>query len=491
MDRARILIADEDEPLVRTISWLLKEQGYEAAVAMDGAHVPELLETLAPDLLIVNLEMRGLNGTDLLRGIGSDPRWRDIPVLVLSSLDLDEAMPRLLAMGAADVVSKPVQVRDLLARIHVQLRMRQELLHARSALRSTEVELHRVRAEAESRRKIVDILHEVTGDFSSEELYQILVRRVARALDISHCSLILARAGDQVGVVAAAYETPGLGRLDIRLDRYPEIQAALDTWRPVLIDELSESPLHNEVRLDWATNGTEVPFRSVVVLPFRLDGEHAGVILLRTVDGEPALGRADVEFADTVVRAAVAAIRRAQLIEVAHADRARLEMLAHTDPLTQTYNRRALMDRLTEEMERARRYGLQLSVLMVDLDHFKAINDSYGHVVGDEVLRGVSATLQREARAVDVVARYGGEEFVVVLPETGTEGAMAVAERIRSRVAAVPPMPGGEYGWLRVTVSIGVASVPESGANTPEELIGVADQALYRAKAEGRNRVCG
>jgi two-component system cell cycle response regulator len=229
----------------------------------------------------------------------------------------------------------------------------------------------------------------------------------------------------------------------------------------------------------------------VVALPFRLDGEQAGVILLRTRLDEPALGRADVEFADTVVRAAVAAIRRAQLIESAHADRARLEMLAHTDPLTQTHNRRALVERLTEEMERARRYGLHLSVLMVDLDHFKAINDSYGHVVGDEVLRGVSGTLQREARTVDIVARYGGEEFVVVLPETGSEGALALAERIRARVAGTPAVPGGEYGWLRVTVSIGVATVPAPGVNMPEELIAAADEALYRAKAEGRNRVCG
>jgi two-component system cell cycle response regulator len=491
MDRARILIADEDEALVRTISWLLKEQGYEVAATLDRASVPDLLDAAQPDLLITDVQAPESDGTELLQRIHADARWRDIPVLVLSALDAEEAMQQLLSLGAADVVGKPFQARDLLARIRVQLRIRRELQQARSALRSTEVELRRVRAEAESRRKIVDILHEVTGDFSSEELYQILVRRVGRALDISHCSLILARAGDEVGIVAAAYEAPGLGRLEIRLDRYPEIQAALDSWRPVLIEDVDQSPLYTNVRREWAATGTRVPFRSVVVLPFRLDGEHAGVIFLRTLRNEPALGRADVEFADTVVRAAVAAIRRAQIIETAHADRARLEMLAHTDPLTQTYNRRALMDRLTEEMERARRYGLHLSVLMVDLDHFKAINDSYGHVVGDEVLRGVSATLQREARTVDIVARFGGEEFVVVLPETGAEGALALAERIRARIAGTPPVPGGEYGWLRVTVSIGVATVPESRASTPEELIGVADEALYRAKAEGRNRVCG
>jgi len=301
---------------------------------------------------------------------------------------------------------------------------------------------------------------------------------------------VLARPGDQVGVVAAAYEAPGLAHLEIRLERYPEIRAALETGEPVLIEDVDASALYNDVRLDWAAAGTLVPYRSVVALPFRLDGEQAGVIFLRTLLDEPPLARADVEFADTVVRAAVAAIRRAQMIESTRADKARFEVLALTDPLTQTHNRRALMERLTSELERARRYALHLSVLMVDLDHFKLINDSYGHVVGDEVLRGVSRVLQREARAVDVVARFGGEEFLVVLPETGEEGAVALAERIRARVEETPPVTGGEYGWLRVTVSIGVATVPSPRVNSPEELIAVADEALYRAKAQGRNRVC-
>ena len=490
MDRARILIADEDDVLARTISWLLKEQGFDVTVTLGGERLLEALAEHEPDLLMFDVMMRGVDGYDLLHRINADPRWRDMPVLVVSALPTDEATARLLSLGATDFVSKPFHVRELLARIRMQLRVRQELLHARSALRSTEVELDRVRTEAENRRKIVDILHEVTGDFSSEELYHILVRRVARALDISHCSLVLARPGDQVGVVAAAYEAPGLAHLEIRLERYPEIRAALETGEPVLIEDVDASALYNDVRLDWAAAGTLVPYRSVVALPFRLDGEQAGVIFLRTLLDEAPLATSDVEFADTVVRAAVAAIRRAQMIESTRADKARFEVLALTDPLTQTHNRRALMERLTSELERARRYALHLSVLMVDLDHFKAINDSYGHVVGDEVLRGVSRVLQREARAVDVVARFGGEEFVVVLPETGEDGAVALAERIRARVEETPPVTGGEYGWLRVTVSIGVATVPSPRVNSPEELIAVADEALYRAKAQGRNRVC-
>ncbi len=490
MDRARILIVDEDEILARTISWLLKEQGFDVATALGGERAIEALALHQPDLVIVDVTMPHADGYELLRRIRADERWRDVPILVAAALPGEDATAHLLSAGASDFIAKPFHVRDLLGRIRVQLRVRQELRNAHLALRSTQVELKRVRAEAESRRKLVDILNEVTGDFSAEELYHILVRRVARALDISHCSLILARPGDPVGVVAAAYEAPGLRRLEIRLDRYPEIQSALESGEPVLIEDVDQSPLYNEVRLDWAATGTMIPFRSVIALPFRLDGEQAGVIFLRTLLDEPPLGRSDVEFADTVVRAAVAAIRRAQLIESTRADKARLEVLALTDPLTQTHNRRSLVERLTGELERARRYGLHLSMLMVDLDHFKAINDSYGHVIGDEVLRGVARILQREARAVDIVARYGGEEFVVVLPETGEDGAAALAERIRSRIAETPPIPGGEYGWLRVTVSIGVATIPSARVSSPEELIALADEALYRAKAQGRNRVC-
>jgi diguanylate cyclase (GGDEF)-like protein len=127
---------------------------------------------------------------------------------------------------------------------------------------------------------------------------------------------------------------------------------------------------------------------------------------------------------------------------------------------------------------------------MIDLDHFKLVNDTFGHPVGDEVLRNTARVLQREARTVDIVARFGGEEFVVVLPETGEEGAVAVAERIRVRIAEQAVLPGPGYDSARVTASIGVAVVPSSDVSGAEDLIALADQALYRAKAAGRNRVC-
>jgi two-component system cell cycle response regulator len=225
----------------------------------------------------------------------------------------------------------------------------------------------------------------------------------------------------------------------------------------------------------------------VIALPFSLDRRQAGVFFLRRTRDEPSLTAEDVHFADAVIKAAVAAIQRAQVIEMTKADNARLEALAHTDALTLVLNRRALVGRLTAEVDRARRYESVVSVLMVDLDHFKGVNDTYGHPVGDQVLRDVAQLLQHEVRSVDIVARYGGEEFIVVLPETSSEGAVVFAERIRERIEARMFESTGHS--LLLTTSIGVATFPSARVASMDDLIARADEALYRAKAEGRNRV--
>ena len=491
MPKARVLIADGDEYLVATLSWLLKEQGYEACVAAcgEGDALYESLEDLRPDLLLVDVMMPSINGSQFLERLKSHERWRDLPVLVISAAPPEDA-DRLLDLGAADFISKPFRVRDLMARIGLQLRLRDERQQARDELRSAEAQLLRARDEAESGRKLVDIVSEVTGALSPEEIGDVVVRRVARALNISRCSLILARPGDAVGTVTTAFENPALRNLEIRLDKYPEIQQALERGKPVLVEDVHTSPLYAGVREEWEAAGTAVPIQSVIALPFALDRRQTGVFFLRRTRGEPGLRREDVEFADTVIRAAVAAINKAQAIEMSRADKERLEMLASTDPLTQTLNRRALMERLVSEIERARRYALVLTLLMLDLDHFKAVNDTYGHLLGDRVLREVSRILQREARTVDVVARFGGEEFVVVLPETSEEGAIAFAERIRLRIAECGIQCDDRLDTVSLTVSIGVASFPSARVDSAEELIARADEALYRAKASGRNQVC-
>ena len=488
MARERILVADDDASVRETVTWILREHGYDVLAVPSAADLFVELEARVPDLLLLDVVMPEMDGIEVLERVKGDERWRELPVLMFSSLPAEEATVRSLGLGAADFVRKPFRVKELLARIQAQLRMRSLLRSAREALKQTEEELLRAREEAESRRKLVDILHEVTGDLSTDEIYHLLARRVARALNLTYCSVILARPGDATGVVATAFENPGLRNRELDLDRYPEIRAALDRGRPVLIEDLAESPLYASVRELWEREGTQVQVRSVIALPFALDRLQAGVFFLRRLAGEPPLTIDDVEFADAVVKAAVASIQKAQLLETAKADNARLEALAHTDPLTQVLNRRALTLRLTAELERARRYESVLSLLLIDLDHFKRINDTQGHLVGDDVLREVARLLSSAVRSVDLVARYGGEEFVVVLPETPMDGAMIFAERVREAVADHRFVGTGGRP-LSLTASIGVAVFPGPGVDSVEELFASADEALYRSKAEGRNRV--
>jgi two-component system cell cycle response regulator len=213
------------------------------------------------------------------------------------------------------------------------------------------------------------------------------------------------------------------------------------------------------------------------VIPLRAGSEVLGTLVLgaRRAGAFP---QDTVRQLEVVGLQAGDAILRARLFEQA-------ERLATTDGLTGLTNHRTLQARLDEHLARAARYQKKLSLLLCDIDHFKSVNDTYGHPVGDEVLRGVARTLSREARQTDVVARYGGEEFAVVMPETDEGGALVIAERIREKIAQV--VLETEQGPLRITMSLGIATFPEEGASKAD-LVERADACLYHAKRHGRNR---
>src|SRR5712664_827482 len=471
---AKILVADDDQSLLRTLTWILKEHGYTVVAVPGGEGLLTKLEEERPQLLLLDIMMPKVDGLQLLERLKSDERYRDLPVLMVSSMPPEEATVKSLGLGAADFIAKPFRVRELLARVDAHLRVGQALVQAREAARSSAA--------------MVDILHEVTDSLKPDEIYHILARRVARVLNISKCSMVLAKPGDRTGVVVAAYENPMLRNLQIDLGRYPEIRQALTTGRLVLVEDVSTDPLYKEERLRWERDGIKVPTRSAVALPFWMKDQQMGVFFLRTTGDDPPLTRADAQFGETVIKTAVSAIEKAYDFESAVSDKQRLEKLASTDALTGLTNRRFLAEALTQELDRARRYNLALTILLADIDRFKSINDTRGHIAGDSVLRQVGELLRREARSVDIVARYGGEEFVIVMPETAPHGAAIFAERLRRRVMARDFADPGEDP-LHMTISIGLASFPDDRVNSADSFVSLADQALYRAKNEGRNLV--
>jgi diguanylate cyclase (GGDEF)-like protein len=243
-----------------------------------------------------------------------------------------------------------------------------------------------------------------------------------------------------------------------------------------------------------ALEGDESAERTRRALSAHAGSAHALSIGLRSlVDGPEYLGaisiarggapftREEEELLEYLAGQAVVSIENASLHET-------VERQAVTDDLTGLANMRALTSILDRELERSRRFDTPLSLVMLDIDDFKRVNDSYGHQQGDEVLAQVAGVLRELSRDLDAPARYGGEELAVVLPQTDAEGAALLAERMREAVEALQVLRVGGSESLRVTASFGVASVPDTAADR-DSLIAAADAALYRAKRTGKNRV--
>ncbi|MDZ4724090.1 MAG: sensor domain-containing diguanylate cyclase [candidate division Zixibacteria bacterium] len=220
--------------------------------------------------------------------------------------------------------------------------------------------------------------------------------------------------------------------------------------------------------------------RSVIIIPLTSHGRTHGLLVAESPEIDRFRER-DQQMLAIVSRSAALALENAELHR-------RTEELTIIDELTETYNYRYFVRKLEEEKKRAIRYSLPLSIIMVDLDWFKKLNDSYGHEVGNIVLRALSRVIKQCIRDVDIFARYGGEEFVIILPQTPEIEAKQIGERIRAQ-SELTIIDAGSSGKVKVTVSVGVSSFPENG-KSHEELLTIADQALYRAKGSGKNLVC-
>jgi len=258
--------------------------------------------------------------------------------------------------------------------------------------------------------------------------------------------------------------------------RAPESLAANDhVRRAVRLGQIEQLRVGSqELVVDSVLVG--VAANEILVVPVAFKSVPLGVIVLATTG---TFARDDVELLDHLRTDLGLAVNNA----LAHD---RLERLAAIDPLTDAYNRRFGLGRLREEFSRAVRAEGPLGILMLDIDHFKAVNDTYGHLVGDRVLRAVAGACRRVIREGDVLVRYGGEEFLVLLPGAGRDDVVQAAERIRRAVSETTVDDG--ISRITVTVSVG-ATTYQDAADTPEALVAMADRALYESKDGGRNRV--
>ena len=476
--KAKVLVADDSALVLRMIEKMLTGAGFEVVTARDGLEAIEKAVLEDVGLIILDVMMPRMNGYQACRLLKSDPVTRDLPVVILTSRD--QAGDRFwgLETGADYYITKDAEPHRILDLVKNVL--------------PADAPAPRPRPAAGPRTN-VDILSRV-NDLLDRKLYEATILseigRVARNLvhfDETFTS-VMRLVGQVVdfNVGAMAFVEKDELEIVLMLHRHAAEEVVEDA-RTRLVDAL----LRERKGASFIRTQTRV-FAPAAEIGGPEEHEIGGFASFPVVTGDRLVGLMALAGRAVARQPAESGAFLAQLANQAYIvmENSRLfervRDLSIRDGVTGLFNHRHVMEVLKSELERARRYQHAFSVLMIDIDHFKKVNDEHGHPAGDAVLREVAGRLADGMRVVDVLGRYGGEEFVAILPGTSHDEAVQTAERVRERVGAQPFRIEGKD--VAVTVSIGVASCPFKGACGAPDLVQEADKALYRAKSAGRNR---
>ncbi len=470
----RVLLVEQSEVARALHARALRAAGFELEEARDFETAMAALDR-RPDVVVVAVAVPTMEGFPLLRLLKADPAQARIPVLILSGEG--EAASRFWSAksGALARLDLEASAAELIAEV-ARLASTPVPAEATPAARGGAVRPHLlgrvagVAARLDAALLLATLAAELlvagmgTGDF--HEACRSVLEVLGAVVDVRFLG---AAAGDEE-LVAAHVLLPEPLPPDLLAELGRRLFASLELPAGVARD----------LGVSGERGGSPVDLDVAVWLELPLARGRGSLVLLPRDPGQFATSASGL--VDGLVRPLGVVLENALLAE-------RLRELSVLDGLTRLYNRRAIFERLSEEIERARRYRQPLSIVICDLDHFKRINDRFGHLVGDAVLREGSAVLRRSLRTTDLLGRYGGEEFLAVLPQVDLEAARQAAERLRRDLAG-HPLEIADMPEQRITASFGVAALSELGGKpATDELVAIADRRLYEAKAAGRDRV--
>ncbi|MBI5344446.1 MAG: diguanylate cyclase [Deltaproteobacteria bacterium] len=446
---------------------ILRANGYQTRYALDGKDGIKLASEWNPSVILLDLIMPEMDGVKVCKELRR-LCLRVRPSIIIVSVKGDkETVVDLLSKGADDFIAKPYNEAEFMARVKAQMR-----------ISGFYRELDEDKKNLES---ILAITEAVTATLDPNEVLDIIVRKVAEATGALRCSIVLIVKGDE-GYVLVSNDNPSIREMRLDLSKYPEIKEVISSKNPLVLEDMATHPIMSPVR----ERIKDLKDMSLVIVPIVFNEDVLGTLFLRTRKNKNGFSRKELDFCRIVANASFHAIKNANLFERVSKEKEYLKELVIKDQLTTLYNHNFFYSRLAEEFDRSVRYETQMSIIMMDIDNFKHINDTYGHRVGDVVLREVGALIKKGVRKTDIVARYGGEEFSVILPQTAIKGAAEEADRLRQLIES------HAYAGLakeKITVSLGVASYPHKDIMHSGDMVTAADDALYKAKHEGRNRV--
>ncbi|MEQ3649381.1 PleD family two-component system response regulator [Hyphomonas sp.] len=448
---ARVLVVDDIEANRRLLQAKLEAQYYTVMLAENGIEALSMVERSEPDIILLDVMMPGMDGYEVCRRLKENPATNHIPVVMVTALNDVEDRVRGLEVGAEDFLTKPVDDFALMARMGALTRYNA----VASELRQRQASGLRAGIDGNDGVHVKD---QPARLFVVDDNPRTSTRIADTLRSGGHTAITLLEAGGMKGLNELGVDILVLSMLS---DRYDALK------------------LCAHFKMNEATRSI-----SILLICDPDDRQRAG----KGLD----LGASDVIFAPIEKQELLARVRtqarRTRYIEMLRDRVDRGLELSVIDQLTGLYNRRYMNNQLEQLMQRSLMGGRPVSVLMADIDHFKAVNDTYGHDAGDEVLQEMAKRLKTNSRVMDVVCRPGGEEFMVIMPDTPGDLACAAAERIRRSVAAEPFTVSGGAREISITLSAGVSTI-RGASDTIADLIKRADTALYQAKAAGRNRV--
>ncbi len=473
----RVLVVDDSEVTRAILARTLRGAGFEVLEARDGAEGAMTALRERPAVVVTDLEMPTMDGFPLLRLLKADPASAHMPVLILTSHG--EAASRYwgLRTGADAYLTKdhrPGELVETVARL-----VREANASPRAGATAGALDPQGIGP--------VEVLARVARHLDASLLQatvlNTLLERGMAANDFHEAALgALETLGQLVDVqlFAVAVAEIDAGMIQILLQD-PVRQSDVEALTDILVKALGAAPeVPVEIRIGGERGAVAVDLERTIWLPLAVR-DATGVLAYLPRDPHE-LAAATGGLIEALLGHLALVLDNARLSQ-------RLHELSTLDGLTRQLNHRVIYDRLTEELDRARRYKYPLSVVLCDFDHFKEVNDTHGHLAGDAVLREGAAVLRKCLRSTDLLGRYGGEEFLAVLPQVDLGAARQAAERLRLGLEDYPiRLPGG--GAVHITASFGVADRDEiAGSPRGDLLVSLADRRLYEAKAAGRNRV--